>query len=58
LAAANGDFDKAIALEETIRKMDDKAFLHPLAIPLLAAVNSSARQKDMFDVCDGGYCFV
>lgn len=54
----NGDFNKAVQLEEQIRERDDLAFLHPSAIPLAQAVERDGQQIDMFDACDSGYCFV
>jgi len=53
----DGDFDKAIALENEVRQKDQHVYFHPLAIPLEKAVDQSELQTDMFDGCDSGYCF-
>jgi len=53
----DGDFDKAIALENEVRQNDQHVYFHPLAIPLEQAVEQSELQTDMFDGCDSGYCF-
>jgi hypothetical protein len=53
----DGDFEKAIALENEVRQRDQHVYFHPLAIPLEKAVGQSELQKDMFDGCDSGYCF-
>ena len=54
---ADGDFDKAVQLENEVRQKDQHVYFHPLAIPLEQAVEQSKLQKDMFDGCDSGYCF-
>ena len=53
----NGDYDKAVILENEIREKDADMYLHPSAIPLEEAVEQSELQYDMFDGCDSGYCF-
>ena len=53
----NGDFDKAVELENDVRLKDKDMYLHPMAIPLQEAVEQSELQYDMFDGCDSGYCF-
>ena len=53
----NGDFEKAVALENDIRSTDPDVYLHPLGVPLSDAVELSERQLYMFDGCDSGYCF-
>lgn len=53
----NGDYGRALALEQQIRQKDKDVYLHPLAIPLHEAVKQSEAQSDMFDGCDSGYCF-
>jgi hypothetical protein len=53
----NGDFEKAVDLENEVREQDKDVYFHPLAIPLEQAVEQSERQSDMFDGCDSGYCF-
>ncbi len=53
----DGDFEKAIALENEVRQKDQHVYFHPLAIPLEQAVEQSELQTDMFDGCDSGYCF-
>lgn len=53
----NGDFEKAVALENEIRLTDTDVYLHPLGIPLATAIDLSSRQLDIFDGCDSGYCF-
>ena len=53
----DGDFEKAVALENEVRQHDQHVYFHPLAIPLEKAVEQSELQKDMFDGCDSGYCF-
>lgn len=53
----NGDFDKAVELENEIRQKDKDIYFHPLAISLDKAVDQSEKQSDMFDGCDSGYCF-
>jgi hypothetical protein len=53
----NGDFEKAVQLENEVRKSDPDIYFHPLAIPLERAVEQSEQQSDMFDGCDSGYCF-
>jgi len=57
LVEAEGDFEKAIALENEVRQKDQHVYFHPLAIPLEKAVEQSELQTDMFDGCDSGYCF-
>lgn len=51
------DFQKAVSLDEDIRKVDDLMYLHELGKPLREAVSETARQTDMFDGCDSGYCW-
>ena len=53
----NGDFEKAVELENNIRQKDKDMYLHPMAIPIEQAVEQSELQYDMFDGCDSGYCF-
>jgi hypothetical protein len=53
----DGDFEKAVNLENEIRQKDKDIYFHPLAIPLNEAVEQSELQSDMFDGCDSGYCF-
>jgi hypothetical protein len=52
----NGDFEKAVALENELRQRDPHIYFHPLAIPLAEAVEQSELQTEMFDGCDSGYC--
>lgn len=52
-----GDFMRAAMLENEIREKDPDVYLHELGIPLPEAVEESARQGDMFDGCDSGYCW-
>ena len=54
---ADGDFEKAVELENEIREKDPLMFFHPLAKPLKEAVEQSEQQADMFDGCDSGFCF-
>ena len=53
----DGDFEKAVTLENEVRRKDKNVYFHPLAIPLEQAVEQSEKQSDMFDGCDSGYCF-
>lgn len=59
----NGDFDKAVKIEEEVRVSDPNIFFHPMAIPLSDAVKQSEKQYNLldelsgFDGCDSGYCF-
>jgi hypothetical protein len=55
---ADGDFNKALKLEDEIHRRDGDVYLHPLGISLDEAIVSSERQSSMFDGCDGGYCMV
>jgi hypothetical protein len=52
----NGDFEKAVQLENEIRQIDQDMYFHRLAIPLDQAVEQSEMQTEMFDGCDSGYC--
>jgi hypothetical protein len=52
----DGDFDKAVALENEIRKKDTNVFFHPCALPLERAIDGDVAQGNMFDGCDSGYC--
>lgn len=52
------DFYNAVQLEDEIRRKDEHMYFHPLALPLISAVDQSEKQSDMFDGCDSGYCFV
>ena len=51
------DFRDAVDLESEIRETDKDVYLHELGVPLEEAVKQSARQSDMFDGCDSGYCW-
>ncbi len=53
----NGDFEKAVILENEIHQKDKDIYFHPLAINLEQVVEQSELQSDMFDGCDSGYCF-
>ena len=53
----NGDFDKAVALENEIRLTDADVYFHSIGIPLMDAVEISEQQMNIFDGCDSGYCF-
>lgn len=51
------DFAAAIALEASVRERDADAYLHPDRVPLDQA-HLGDGQEELFEDCDGGYCFV
>lgn len=53
----DGDFQRAVQLENDIRQVDKDIYLHQSAIPLVEAVAQTERQLHLFDGCDSGYCF-
>lgn len=53
----NGDFQKAVKLEEPVRQKDSDLYFHKLGLPLQIAVDQSEMQLELFDGCDSGYCF-
>lgn len=53
-----GEFAKAVQLDAEIRLVDPHIYLHSTGLPLEQGVEQSAMQSNLFDGCDGGYCFV
>ena len=52
-----GDWDRAVELEEDVRKKDEHIFLHLSRVPL-ADADLNDDQRDLFGECDSGFCFV
>jgi hypothetical protein len=48
------DWDRAVALDESIRAKDDNVFLHRSSGPLATANLESTEKLDLF--CESGYC--
>ena len=51
------DWAEAIKLEQLVRSNDKVVYLHHSAVPL-AEADLNDDQRDMFDACDSGFCFV